>query len=303
MKSVLVLMSTYNGSLFVEKQIESIFNQKDVNVSILVRDDGSSDQTVEILTKCKAVYNNIEIISSYNVGVKHSFLILMKEAQKFHQYDYFAFSDQDDLWLPDKLSRALSMMELTNSSFYYSSCKVVNENLITIEENHVLPEMPSIGKAMVCNSILGCTVVFNRSLLKIANCCMPDINKIMMHDSWLYKIALATGFKVIYDKTPHILYRQHRNNTVGARKSFVKKSTGRLKSFKRGNIRYCEIYEIYTNCVNYLTKDAVKQLEPIIGYQNKSLKERIIISLDNNYRTNFLVSDIIFVVSILFKRF
>ena len=106
MVTVLVLMSTYNGEAYLTEQVESILKQADVNVKLLVRDDGSTDNTLRILNKY-ATEEKLDYITGKNINWMHSFWTLVNMA---HGADYYAFADQDDIWFPDKLARAVSVL-------------------------------------------------------------------------------------------------------------------------------------------------------------------------------------------------
>lgn len=111
--TVSVLMSTYNGAKYIREQIDSILNQKDVNVELLIRDDGSSDNTAEICKEYQKKNTNIRFYQGENIGVGKSFMELLKKAP---EADYYSFSDQDDVWLEDKLSRAVKMIKIAECS-------------------------------------------------------------------------------------------------------------------------------------------------------------------------------------------
>ena len=109
METVQVLMSTYNGEKYIREQLNSIINQTYPSIKILVRDDGSSDGTIEILEEYAAKYDNMAYYAGKNLGVIQSFLQLLKDSDDSSAY--YAFSDQDDVWLPEKIEKAVEMIE------------------------------------------------------------------------------------------------------------------------------------------------------------------------------------------------
>ena len=111
---ILILLSTYNGQQYLPELLDSVENQTGVEKEIIVRDDGSQDQTLNILQKYKKQYENIEIHSSTNIGACKSFLSLIQLAKEKDNYDYAAFCDQDDVWLPQKLSAAIFTIHPTS---------------------------------------------------------------------------------------------------------------------------------------------------------------------------------------------
>ena len=132
-KKVTILMSTYNGEKYLEEQIDSLLNQTYKNISILIRDDGSKDNTVHIIKEKKKSNDNITLIEGKNVGFIKSFLELINLAEKS---DYYAYCDQDDVWMEEKIQRAVEFFEMcgvcfgqSNKSFtrfgrYFTSCLV-----------------------------------------------------------------------------------------------------------------------------------------------------------------------------------
>ena len=132
-KNVLVLMSTFNGERFIDEQLISLLNQKNIKLKILIRDDGSSDRTVSILKKYKKRYPSIKLILGNNIGAKFSFLDLIHEALKLKmKYDYYAFCDQDDYWKKEKLITAINKLQILNNNspnLYLGQTQLVDSNL------------------------------------------------------------------------------------------------------------------------------------------------------------------------------
>ena len=122
--TVCVYMSTYNGEKFLQQQIDSIFQQKNVNVTLLVRDDGSTDRTVDII---KAQKQKIVLLEGMNIGAENSFMELLYYEQ---DADYYAFSDQDDVWMPDKLCTAIGkLVGVKGAGLYACNLYYTDENL------------------------------------------------------------------------------------------------------------------------------------------------------------------------------
>jgi glycosyltransferase involved in cell wall biosynthesis len=218
---VLVIVSTYNGERFLPELIDSVLNQQGVDVHILVRDDGSSDKTVEILKLFSQQHENFDYYRGNNVGVINSFndLMLRPEVDK---YEWVAFCDQDDVWLPDKLYVAVSaLQDCVNEDIplmYCSNLELVDESLNTIGVMRKHVRKYTLPMSTVQNIGTGCTEVFNQTAVQLYR---QGIGKRMeMHDYWMTLVCMAFG-KVIYDELPHIKYRQHGNNVVGAREKNI----------------------------------------------------------------------------------
>ena len=116
---VAVIMSTYNGEKFLDEQINSILSQKDVVVHLYVRDDGSTDSTRQILSNTQKNNKNLHLFFENNIGVGNSFMKCLYYAKA--NYDYYAFSDQDDIWLPEKLIKAITFLEENHKELYCSN--------------------------------------------------------------------------------------------------------------------------------------------------------------------------------------
>lgn len=234
-KKVQVLLSAFNGEKYLAKQIESILSQDYPEISLLIRDDGSNDDTLDIIKTYECQYENVVCYAGKNLGVQKSFFDLMMHADE--TADYYAFSDQDDVWLPGKIRRAVELLEKQDSNLpllYASKTTLVDEQLNEIPMKIRAPEIvPDFGNALVENICTGCTEVFNRKLFNLVNQKTPEYT--IMHDWWLYLCASAFG-KVVYDSDSYILYRQHGNNQLGAQDSL--KGLWKSRSARFGNLKY-----------------------------------------------------------------
>lgn len=219
-----ILMSTYNGGDYIRTQLDSMIAQDAGGKTLLIRDDGSTDHTVEMIKEYQAQHPWISYYKGENIGVQRSFLELMSQADE--TADYIAFADQDDEWLPDKLSRAVQCLEemkiegnLSQEAplLYCSDKQIVGKNLepLNVTVSRVVRKI-SFGNALVQNICTGCTAVANRALIDLIKRYPPkNPEHIVMHDWWLYLTASCFG-EVYYDQEAHIRYRQHGGNTSGA---------------------------------------------------------------------------------------
>jgi glycosyltransferase involved in cell wall biosynthesis len=212
--NVLVLLSTYNGVAFLRQQVDSILNQAldEGMLSLLVRDDASCDQSIAILEERHDP--RIDIMAGCHIGAKESYLSLLAAA-RHRDADYIAFADQDDVWLAGKLQRAVDRLRsLRGPALYCSALKLVDARLRPFDR-FVYPGTPNFEAAFLTNCVTGCTCVVNRELLRLLQE-LPRSGQILMHDWWLYLVAVAFG-TVIYDHESRVLYRQHDANQVGRR--------------------------------------------------------------------------------------
>ncbi|MDE6550682.1 MAG: glycosyltransferase [Clostridia bacterium] len=225
MSSVAVLMSAYNGEKFICEQIDSILAQKDVEVSLYIRDDGSSDSTKDILdTYVKE--RGITVYYCDNVGVGNSFMELMYTAPS--GYDYYAFADQDDIWEEDKLIEAVKLLQESGKALYGSNqeCVDIDGNSMGLryaEEKYIYLEPAQI---LSKNMIAGCTMVLTSALreLMVDDSRRPSktLLRNRIHDVWVAAVGSLCG-GIAYDNRSFIKYRQHGNNVVGAYDGGLKK--------------------------------------------------------------------------------
>lgn len=228
-EKVQILMSTYNGEKFLKEQLESLLRQTYQNLEILVRDDGSKDGTCEILREYEKKYSNVHVYLESNVGVTRSFFELLKKSDA----DYIAFSDQDDVWLEEKVEKAVEKLkELDEPALYCSNKILVDSNLNIIAENTHKKLIPGFENAVVECICTGCTSMMNRALAENIKEHIPE--HAIIHDWWCYLVASYLG-TVIFDDNSYIYYRQHGENVIGASKGFfsgVKAKAAYLKKNK-----------------------------------------------------------------------
>ncbi len=268
---ILVLLSTYNGEIFIREQLDSILGQKNVEVDILVRDDGSDDNTLKILQEYRMAYKGqITIVDGSNVGAANSFMQLLKYA-KDKDYDYYALSDQDDVWLADKMNAAIQMcsttLKIEKPTLYFGRYQMVDSCLNKIETPWQKPKI-SFGHALVDNVATGCTMVFNRSLL--LKLCEYEPDYLVMHDDWIFKVCVALGGDIYYDENPMILYRQHSHNVIGGiGDAFFKRWFQRIrKIFARSeNKRFRIAQELVKGYYEELPDENQELLLTIVNYK------------------------------------
>ncbi|WP_332402557.1 glycosyltransferase family 2 protein [Vibrio metschnikovii] len=222
MKNVAVLVSTYNGEHYLKEQLDSILNQSYKEIEIFIRDDGSSDRTVEIIEEYTSTHKNINFIDNcVNLGCAESFLSLLDNVNA----DYYFFCDQDDIWIDKKVEITLSKFSNNNDipHLVHSDLFVVNESLNIINQSFYDYQKldPIVGydkkKLVVQNYIVGCTVCINKELrdLVVKYMNVPGIHGVAMHDWWVALTAIFFG-KITYIDSPLVYYRQHDNNVLGA---------------------------------------------------------------------------------------
>lgn len=275
---VRVMLSTFNGELYLAEQLESILDQQGIDLQLVIRDDGSTDRTLEILHQYQQLYpKKIVLLTGSNQGVPGSFFELLK--LELEDFEYFAFSDQDDVWKNDKLARAVASLSCNSKNqpvMYCSSTTMVDENLNVIK---VWPDQPGKGlsmyNALIENVAVGCTMVLNREAMQLIQRHMPDhLSGIIMHDWWIYLSVSSLG-KVIFDPVPYILYRQHSSNVLGGQSdSGFSKWAQRLQRFIGAKNHYIlsRQAEIFLSCFGHrLTSNQKRDIERFLQVRHKNV--------------------------------
>lgn len=239
-----ILIATYNGGKYLEEQLNSIFNQTYNDLTISIRDDGSTDNTFEIITRFQELNKipiNILFDNKGRLGSSRSFGALLENCSG----DYIMFCDQDDYWLENKVAITLERMisteriNIDRAVLVFTDLKEVDENLNILSESFLrnqklYPEIRTdFNKLLALNIIAGCTVMLNRKAITYS---LPIPNANIVHDQWI-GVNIAKYGIIEYVSEATILYRQHTNNVVGANKIgylyFAKKI---LSPFKQFNI-------------------------------------------------------------------
>ena len=289
-----ILMATYNGEKYIKNQIESILNQTYKDWILYIRDDGSKDNTKEIIKNFSNEYpNKIVFIEDEKrgLGAKSNFAELLK----YSKSEYCMFCDQDDVWLDSKIDKTLLKMKESEKQYgkstpilLHTDLLVVNDNLEVISKSffkyqNLNPNLTSINYLLVQNNVTGCTMMINNSLKKLS----IDIpGECIMHDWWIALVASAKG-KIIFLNESTIKYRQHENNEVGAQnyKSInniirkAKNMKNNLKSIDNGIRQAKCFYNIFNDTLSESQYNCIKEYSTIKS--NSFIKRKIIV---NRYR-------------------
>ncbi len=283
MYKVAVLMSTYNGEKYLREQIDSILAQRDVDVTLFIRDDGSADCTIEIIKKYQRGNSSIKLNIGKNVGVGNSFLQLVYDAGD--GFDYYAFSDQDDVWMPEKTYKAINKInEKEDPCLYCSNQTLIDQSgsIIAVRRKKPIHQDPL---SILCNNeVTGCTMLWNKALY----CLLADrkrrpsqeLLKIRIHDVWVAMVASVVG-EIYYDEKAYINYRQHENNVVGVKKgSLLKEWKKKISNPELRNGRSLLAKEVYDKYNDFITDDAVNSMLVKCRNYKMSLKSKILLFKD-----------------------
>lgn len=276
---VIILMATHNGQRYLAEQLDSIYSQTHTNWVIWVSDDGSDDDTRNILSDYQRRLGEaaLQIYSGPCKGYSANFLSLAcknnpKEA-------YYTFCDQDDIWESNKLQTALAWLETIpphTPALYCGRTRLVDA------ENHMLgfsplfKKQPGFSNALIQNIGGGNTMVFNHSALDLLRGAGANI-AIVAHDWWTYMLVSGAGGVVCYDPIPTIRYRQHANNLIGSNVGWCARLSrlallfkGRFKGWNDLN------FQALLSVKHLLTDENRRLLNDLIIAKNSAMLPRVI---------------------------
>lgn len=221
-QKIVILLAAYNGAEHIREQLESFAAQSHQSWELIVSDDGSTDRTVEIVRDFeRSVSQRVRLIQGPQQGFWRNFLFLLGEAG-LSDAELFAFSDQDDVWLPDKLQRAASWFSTGPREvpgLYFTRTELIQEDGRPAGLSPFFRRRPSFQNALVQNMGGGNTMVMNKSAIRLL-AQVPDDVTLIAHDWWAYQVVTGSGGTAFYDSVPSLKYRQHGRNLIGANKGF-----------------------------------------------------------------------------------
>ena len=253
----LILMTTYNGAEYIREQMESIIGQSYANWSLVVRDDGSTDGTVDILKQYSQKDTRITVLENDTgkQGAYLNFWTLIHYAKSLEShFDYYLFADQDDIWLKEKIELLISSVRAEKRNMHllaYTDMQVVDQNGLLIYES--LNDIMGIGEMsgyslMFSHGFLyGCDMMINDALFQ-STPLMPlehPLIEIMSHDNYFGKAALLFG-KIRFIDKAGMKYRRHESNVTG--KYSMKLSP--VKVLKRAFVEFDDLSQIHARVYN-----------------------------------------------------
>lgn len=260
-----ILLGTYNGERFLAEQLETINGQTYKNWFLYASDDGSTDNTLAILRRFQSKHEKgrVKILSGPRRGFAANFIHLTRHSDVVG--DLFAYSDQDDLWLPDKLERAvkwLSGLPKDQPALLCGRTCLIDERGRDLGFSPLFRKPPSFANALVQSIAGGNTMVFNKTTRQLL-CQSANDLPIVTHDWWTYLVVTGCGGQVKYDPCPAIQYRQHGNNLVGM-------NTGLKAKIRRIKMLYDGRYQKW----NSSNLKALESIKPLITDANISTMDR-----------------------------
>lgn len=286
-----ILLSTYNGEKYLCPQLDSLLSQTFKDYRIIVRDDGSYDNTNKIIHGYKKKYPNKFILLSnnnQNLGSTNSFFELLKKSTS----DLIMFCDQDDVWNKDKVEKTVLFYEKNckdqnKPTLVHSAVSVVNENLSLIENETENFNQKKCGMArslasqVFNNDVTGCTVLVNSAMRDILKSIDFQSHKVIQHD-WLMALISYLNNSKLFLQEKTMLYRQHKNNVIGTKKLSIFQKI--LLKIKKG-IQYpyyeqVETLLLITKPIKYKNE---KLLEEFSNLKTKNKFLRILWHIKNKF--------------------
>lgn len=217
--TVAILLAVYNGENHLQEQLQSYVAQSHTNWSLIISDDGSCDNSLNIARQFADTVpdKTVTFQEGPKAGFVANFLSLLRAAGP--DVPFAALSDQDDVWLEDKLERALGkLQELPKDvpAIYCSTTTICTYDLTVTGPSSCFTKPKSFANALVQNVAAGNSIVLNRAALDIVQPASLLAGKTTCHDWWIYQIITGAGGQVIYDTESSLKYRQHRHNQIGA---------------------------------------------------------------------------------------
>ena len=267
---IAICLATYNGEPYIKEQIDSILTQTYHNWILFIRDDCSKDNTLSILQAYSLRYPEQIIIipnsARKSSGSKNNFASILRWIKKHYSFDYYMFSDQDDIWLESKIEDSVKKLHQTENLLsksmpvlLHTDLRVVDQNLNLLGESFfqyraLNPTITDLPHLLVQNNVTGCTMMWNKALNNILDL---DNENIAMHDWWITLVASCFG-KIVCIQKPTILYRQHKKNVIGATKVntplfLLKRLSGNAKVKETLNLSFAQaesFLRIYQKSLN-----------------------------------------------------
>ena len=235
---VCIALALYNGGRYIDAQLASIAAQDHKNISILISDDGSADDGPSIVKRfLTRTHISGKLMHGPRKGYAQNFLSLAQSAGP--SVPFLAFSDQDDVWKCEKISRAVRSLQSKcpdRPAIYCSRTVICDASLKPLTTSPEFERAPSFANALVQNIASGNTMVLNRAALDLVQDTYRHAETVVSHDWWVYQLVTGAGGTVLWDSTPSLFYRQHKNNLIGANNSQIAR-LGRIWNILNGKYR------------------------------------------------------------------
>lgn len=311
-----IILCTYNGEHFLQEQLNSFAQQTYSSWSLFVYDDGSTDSTEQIINQfAKDTQNQVVFIRGRNKGFAQNFLSAIESTPE--DFDFFALSDQDDVWEPEKIERAIRFLHQasievnlpsTNSPALYCSCtSLIDKTGNMIGRSPIFQYQPSFRNALVQSIAGGNSMVLNKAAKKLVQSARSQDKTVVSHDWWIYQLVTGVEGYIFYDKfydqNPQVLYRQHGSNLMGSNVSLAAKYS-RLKMLWQGDFAKWNDQNITAlmNCKNLLTKENQMILERFIKMRKMGILQKLQEFYRLKIRRQTLLGNLGLLIAVLFNK-
>jgi glycosyltransferase involved in cell wall biosynthesis len=266
---VQVLLATYNGAKFLQEFLLSLQNQNCVRINLTVGDDGSEDETLEIIESFRSGFYKVTILEGPRKGPAANFFNLLKNANS----EYVALADQDDIWKPNHLIDSIELLNVKSNEpkMVYSSVLEFGNSIPTHNKWPKCTSEHGFESFFFQNYARGCTIVMNRKLVEfIAS--NQNSNLVIMHDWWIALVAKSCG-QAIFVREPHIYYRLHANNVVGNKGATRSRTIKQIFCGKWAPFN--QLLELFRIFAKEMKQDEKRKLEIVLEILNQGTIQRI----------------------------
>lgn len=314
---IAILMATYNGAGCLRAQLDSFATQTVTPALILVSDDGSRDDSRAIV-QAFAEANptlRVELLEGPRKGAAQNFLHLLQSCPAW--IDYAALSDQDDVWLEDKLARGLQALQdaeaaekapgmdaLPRPRLFCGRSWECDADLGNRRPSRGLRRPASFRHALVQNLAGGNTMMLDRTGLELLQAASREVRKLVVHDWWIYQLISGVGGEILFDPVPLLLYRQHQGNLIGANRGLVAKRV-RLRMLFNGRFRRWNTINIAAlrGSAHRLTPENRQVLELFAQERNGSPLQRLSMLRRSGLHRQGLAGQMSLYLAALLRRF
>ncbi len=305
-RKIAIVLGFYEGYEFINEQLQSIFDQTHQNFIIYVSDDNSKNSfSIEKLNISERNKKKIRVgFRNKNIGYAKNFLNALVSINDY--FDYYAFSDQDDIWYPEKLEKAIKSLEEypdNQANLYGSRTELIGASEeIKLGKSIEFKKSPSFQNALTQNIFGGNTMVFNKTAFDLIY--SSKINqKIIAHDWWCYQIISGAGGNVFYDKNIYLKYRQHNTNLIGSNIS-LKDKWLRFCKVANGNFKIQNDHNLKSiiNNQNLLTISNGKTLTNFIKARESFFLKSILYFFKSGVYRQTLIGNVALFIGIVIKK-
>lgn len=264
---IAILLATFKGAENLQAQLDSIAGQDYANWSLIVSDDGSTDRTRNIVLEFARAGHDVTLLDGPRRGAAANFMSLVRRFGDIAPKDaWLAFCDQDDVWLPDKISRsvaALTALDPQRPGLYCSRTWITDHKLGARRLSLPRPRPLGFRNALVQNVASGNTIVLNGPATDLICSSARKTDRVFVHDWWTYLLIAGVGGQLVHDDEPGLLYRQHPENEIGANDN-TRAKLARINMLLSGHFARW----------NQINIDALRPMAHLLTPENQELLEQ-----------------------------